>query len=195
MEYAARPGRFRLDRRKQLRHSQEQHILGAPICNINALEFIRNLLLESVSSTLIQTQVICVKNIVCVERLLQHVALPDSHIPRLEIHPLLADFYAGPGGAFQFGLEMPDELPVSTAEVETLDCVRSYETPQRLCDGCEAFCGQRAIREGFCADCPQFIVRQDEELGIHHHGCYRLCAWEVSNFALLITLMSNDVTK
>ncbi len=64
MEYAARPGRFRLDRSKQLRHLQKQYILRASICDIDALEFIRNLLLESICSALVKTQVICVENII-----------------------------------------------------------------------------------------------------------------------------------
>lgn len=119
------------------------------------------------------------------KRLLQHVTLPDGHISALEIHTLVADFYAGPGGPLQLRSEMPDEFSIPTAEVETLDCVRSYETPQRLRNGCESFGCEGAIGEGFCADCPQFIMRQDEELGIHHHGCYRLCAREVSNFTHL----------
>ena len=64
MEYAARPGRFRLDRSKQLCHLQKQYILRASICDIDALEFIRNLLLESIGSPLVKTQVICVENII-----------------------------------------------------------------------------------------------------------------------------------
>ena len=100
------------------------------------------------------------------ERLLQHVTLPDSHIPRLEIHSLMTDFYAGPGGALQLGLEMPEELPISAAEVEALDCVRPYESPQRLCDSCKALSRERAIREGFCAYTSEFIVWQDKELWI-----------------------------
>jgi hypothetical protein len=166
MEYAARPGRFRLDRSKQLCHLQKQYILRASICDIDALEFIRNLLLESIGSPIIKTQVICVKNIVSVKRLLQHVTLPDGHIPRLEIHSLMTDFYAGPGGALQLGLEMPEKLPISAAEVEALDCVRLDKSPQRLRNGCESFGCKGAIGEGFCADCPQFIMRQDEKLWI-----------------------------
>jgi len=92
------------------------------------------------------------------ERLLQHIALPDGHIPRLEIHSLLADFYAGPDGPFQLRREMPDEFAISTAEVEALDYVRSHESPQRPHNSCETFCGQRAICEGFGPDDAQLVV-------------------------------------
>ena len=83
------------------------------------------------------------------ERLLQHIPLPDGDVPRLEIHSLMTDFYAGPVGPLQLRSKMPDEFAIAAAEIKALDGMGSHEPPQRPHNSCETLGSQRAICEGF----------------------------------------------